>query len=543
MTPATPRRPIAGTRGASGFILPVVLVLVGLMTMLVAGFIWFVRAESAGMHAHVDAQQARLAAESGLEDITALLRQPLTRDDVGAWYNVPQRWRNALVWASDFDRESDPARHAGGSREQIGQDGPIAPAWRYSVVAANLDNSLTIRYGITPEGGRLNINAASDYQIEQLLTPILMALEIDNYQQHINALLDWRDPDDTPREGGVENEYYNLLEPAYSSKDGPLDTIEEILLVKGWNAAMLYGEDTNQNGVLDPNEDDGDQSFPPYDNADGILDPGVAPFLTLWSREPDTAIDNKQRINMNSSAAIISAQIADTIMEGELSPETLSFIVGLKQQQGVNFEELGSPAGFYYDPNETDEDGSADADQDGTGEPTSQPSSQPRSPQFKSIPNSPVKLEEMPVIMDRFSTRPVQQAQQPIAGLVNINTAPFRVLVLVPGMTPEAAGAIVSKRQELSPEALRTTAWPLVSGAVDARTFRNFAPYVTTKSYQFHVEVIGYADHLKMVRRFEWIVEMVGSLAQVKYYRDLTSLGRAWPIDDDNFSVTSTVSP
>jgi hypothetical protein len=159
----------------------------------------------------------------------------------------------------------------------------------------------------------------------------------------------------------------------------------------------------------------------------------------------------------------------------------------------------------------------------------------PNMPQ--ALRSSPVQLEELPVLMDRFTVRPVEQAQQGLTGLININTAPRRVLLVVPGMTTEAADAILGGRSG-DPATLRTTAWPLVSGAVDAATFKQIAPYITTKAYQFHVEIVGYGDHTALSRRFEWIIEMLGPLMQVRYQRELTALGPAWPLDQEQTQVT-----
>ena len=44
----------------------------------------------------------------------------------------------------------------------------------------------------------------------------------------------------------------------------------------------LYGEDANLNGILDPNENDGPLN-PPNDNQDGILDPGLFEYVTVWT--------------------------------------------------------------------------------------------------------------------------------------------------------------------------------------------------------------------------------------------------------------------
>jgi hypothetical protein len=364
-------------------------------------------------------------------------------------------------------------------------------------------------------------------------------------------------------------------------------------LVKGFSAAALYGEDVNRNGIMDLNEDDGDESFPYYDNADGVLNVGIAPFLTVNGREWDQALDNKPRINLNADGAVVAAQIAEQFQNGELSDATIAFITSLAQSD-FNFAQLRSPADLYVleevlggpgeaapqdqdqqepntparpnrpgrpsedDPNEGGEQGMPNApgqespgegEEQGEGEGRGEEGSEDENegePNISGAPyvipqqlrGSPVTLEELPYIMDRFSVRSAEQASTPIQGLIHLNAAPQRVLEMAPGMTPDAAALIVAKRRELDEDTLRTTAWPLTTGTIDAPTYKAFAAGLTTKSQQFRVEIVAYADHLKVMRRYEWIIEMVGPLAQVKYWRDLSSLGPAWPVDDDTLVVT-----
>jgi DNA uptake protein ComE-like DNA-binding protein len=509
-------------------ILPVVLVLIGLLSLIMAGFIFFIRAEGEGIMAYADGHQARLAAESGFQEVVALLRDE--RDNVAAWYDVPTL-HHALVWAEDYERDGDPVRELGSRKDLLEREGRPTPAWRFSVPAARFDGPEDmIRFGLTPESAKLHLNAAEEWQIERLLPPLLVGLQIDNPQDIINAILDWRDEDSEVRDGGAESDYYNALDPGppYNAKNGPFDSVEELLLVKGVTAAVLYGEDVNRNGILDENEDDGEVSFPYYDNADGILDYGIAPFLTVWSREVDASLDNKQRISLYNNGATIQALLETYVSRDELdelgqedevetlSEQTIAFILGIAGNQQV-IGQMRSPADLYV--------GGEELDPNGAGEVPAE------------LAASPVLLEEMPFIMDRFSTRPPQEAGQPILGLININAAPVRVLMTVPNMTQEAAEAIVAGRQEFDADTLRTTAWPLTTETLDAATFKAIAPYITTKAHQFHVEIVGYADHVKTARRFEWIIEMVGPLAQVKYHRELTRLGVAWPLDDETVIV------
>ncbi len=56
------------------------------------------------------------------------------------------------------------------------------------------------------------------------------------------SLADWIDPDDAPRSGGAEtNDYYKAVKPAYASKGAYLDSVEELMLVKGYDRAVFKG--------------------------------------------------------------------------------------------------------------------------------------------------------------------------------------------------------------------------------------------------------------------------------------------------------------
>ena len=97
------------------------------------------------------------------------------------------------------------------------------------------------------------------------------------------AIIDWRDEDDEVTENGAEATMYSLQTLPYGCKNAPFETVEELRLVYGSTVEMLYGEDTNQNGVLDPNENDGMQT-PPLDNQDGILNFGILEHVTIYSK-------------------------------------------------------------------------------------------------------------------------------------------------------------------------------------------------------------------------------------------------------------------
>ncbi len=503
---ANPKSKIQNPKSSPrAIVLPVVLVLIGMLAVIMAGFMFFVRAEISGVQAQRDAQQARLAAESGLEELITVLRA--SPDDPNAWFDNPERFRHALVWAEDYLRESDPVRKMGSRKEIVGL--AVAPvAWRYSVVARNFDGPpQTIRFGVTPESGKLSLNAATDTELERLLLPLLFDLGLENATELVACLLDWRDEDADTRPGGAEDDYYINLQPGYHCKDARFDTLEELLLVKGWSAAALYGEDVNRNGLLDRNEDDGAESFPYYDNGNGIVDPGCAPFLTVWAREPRAG----------------SPAGGQPPPEGEQKPPE-----GAEGEEPPAAEQLPpgtpppemSPAGDK--PEEPPkEEKKRTRQQDKEGEPSEEESGE----------KPPTSGQPGAAGAPQGSSGQVQSRE----GLVNVNTAPLRVLQALDNMPPEIAEAIVTIRQEQSGDALKTPEWLVSSGAMDGGTYALMKDKLTTRALQMHVEVVGYGDHTKLAQRHEWIVEMRGSVAQVLYHRDLTALGLAWPLDNDEY--------
>lgn len=59
----------------------------------------------------------------------------------------------------------------------------------------------------------------------------------------IDSLIDWIDTDDGDgeEEYGAESSYYLALDPPYACKNGPVEFVEELLLVKGFTPELLFG--------------------------------------------------------------------------------------------------------------------------------------------------------------------------------------------------------------------------------------------------------------------------------------------------------------
>ena len=66
----------------------------------------------------------------------------------------------------------------------------------------------------------------------------------------VDALVDWIDSDDIESDYGVESSYYRTLDPPYECRNGPVQSIEELLFVRGMTPRILFG-DGRKRGLAD----------------------------------------------------------------------------------------------------------------------------------------------------------------------------------------------------------------------------------------------------------------------------------------------------
>jgi len=97
----------------------------------------------------------------------------------------------------------------------------------------------SFEYVITDEDGKLDINIATHEQLKYIF--IESGLDLDEAVGIVDSIIDWRDTNDLHMLNGAEEDYYRDLDEPYSCKDGPFDSIEELLLVKGMTKEILYG--------------------------------------------------------------------------------------------------------------------------------------------------------------------------------------------------------------------------------------------------------------------------------------------------------------
>lgn len=325
---------------------------------------------------------------------------------------------------------------------------------------------------VTDESGKLNINTATK---EQLLALPYMESYI------ADAIIDWRDENDTISSEGVEGGYYQNLPFGYSIRNGPFKTIRELLLVKGVTEELLYGKDTNFNRKLDYNERDGDRN-PPSDDGDNELDEGWIAYLSCYSYDRNVDAEGNRRININ--------QADERQMETSLgiSRQVARWIV--QRRQDNEFESIADLIN-NDSPIKPSEDSQGDSE--------------------------PIDLQTFALIADKITVKNDTEIQ----GKINVNTAPEEVLTVLFGNDDEAvkvAENIIAYRNSLA-DGMQSIAELLNALSID--NFKNIAELVTTRSNVFTIRCFATADRGDsdgIIMQTEAVVDRNTSPCRVLYW-------------------------
>lgn len=102
----------------------------------------------------------------------------------------------------------------------------------------------TLSIKIVDQDRKFNINTADPLLLRHLLNR--MGLDAALSPSIADSILDWIDTDDRESMNGTETDYYQTLNPPYKAKNGPLDDLTELLLIRGVTPAMYYGSSAGQ---------------------------------------------------------------------------------------------------------------------------------------------------------------------------------------------------------------------------------------------------------------------------------------------------------
>jgi len=334
---------------------------------------------------------------------------------------------------------------------------------------------------VVDEAGKLNINTVTRDQ--------LMALPY--MEEHIvDAILDWRDRNDTPQDEGAEAGYYENLAIPYTIRNGLLRTIRELLQVKGVTEELLYGEDTNLNGLLDYNEQDGELS-PPADNGDEYLDEGWIAYLTCYSYERNVDADGNRRININEAD---ERQLENQL---QISSSQAKWIV---ENRGGGYESIADIINDRSPRQAGGDAGSTEDDSSGRNENEAQP----------------VDLSTFNQIADRITI----SGEEKIPGKININTAGEEVLTALFGGDEQArqlALTVIADRSSLL-YGFQSIADLMDKESMSVEKFKTIAERITVRSDLFTIQCLATADVSGASLRTECVVDRSASPCAILYW-------------------------
>lgn len=155
----------------------------------------------------------------------------------------------------------------------------------------------TLTLDIEPEEGRRNVNQLTDEDWEEILDQANIPEE--RWPELIDCFLDWTDGDDLRRLHGAESDDPFYVARGYEVKNAPVDTVDELLLIKGFDEEIVFGSP---------------DGTPPE-----VAIRGIAYWLTAWSHG---------RVNINTASREVLLTLpgieewaVDAILEQRLGPD------------------------------------------------------------------------------------------------------------------------------------------------------------------------------------------------------------------------------
>lgn len=537
-------------RRRRGMILVIVLVAIAMLSIGALTMAQLMLVERQAAELSVRQSQARASAESGVELARMFLAQPLeTQIAAGGCYDNAMYFRGAMV--NEIAAPEVP-RHVA----------------RFSLVAPAVEEGYAgIRFGLEDESGKINLNALllAEKTAEGSGRQILMGLP-GMTEDVADAILDWIDPDDEPREFGAEADVYMMMDPPYAPRNGPLETVEELLLVQGVLPELLFGADANRNGMADAGEL-GSEMFAMIDPGDGSMDRGWAAYLTLYSLESNLRPDGQPKINVNQTDL---QQLEEQLLE-VFDEDQTTYILAFRQAGPYKPSGSSQTSGGSQTPGNSQSSGSSqkpgnsqppgnskDSKDSQAGASTGQLDLSKKArvklksvldliggqvrvqfqgQQQPSVLDSPffegplAMSEYLPTIMENLTVN-----ENPILpGRININTAPRAVLLGIPGMDEEIVDEIIASRQ---PDPAQTDdpsylyeTWIYQQGIISLDQMKALMPFVTGRGSVYRVQSVGYFDKDGPHSRIEAVINASVSPPRVVFWRDITHLGRGYPLE------------
>jgi len=438
----TPRRCSALQRGS------VLIIVLWIALGLVAITLYFANSMTFELRAS-DNRVSMMAADQAIEGAARYVSNVLTN----------QATNGIVPYLNDYASEAVPVGNATDDRANphfwlIGRDEGESGQLVQGQIA----------FGLVDEGAKLNINNP-EVTLEMLeLLPRMTA-------EFAAAIIDWRDANEDISSGGAEAEMYARLPEPYLCKNAPFDSVDELRLVyyAGTGAELmniLVGEDLNRNGILDPNETDEDR--------DGVADPGILEYVTVYNREPNTRVDGSARVNVNGNRQELQTLLADILNDARAGQ--------IMSQLGPPTRQFGSLLEFY-------------------------------------LVSRMTEAEFIQIEADITTS-----AGATIEGKVNVNTASAAVLTCIPGIGEDKAIELVNYRLS-NTDSVNSITW--VKNVLSEEQMRQAGAFLTGQTYVFSADIAALGPFGRGYRRARFVYDLTEGAPKIIYRQNLTQLGWA----------------
>jgi DNA uptake protein ComE-like DNA-binding protein len=331
-----------------------------------------------------------------------------------------------------------------------------------------------VAYGVGDEESRLNVNTADTEQLAKLkgLTPDIAT-----------AILGWRGGGQT---AVAEAEYYASLQPPSQPRNGPFETVRELLMVRGVSPELLLGQDVHQNGMTEIS-DDATSDATRFETVPADENLGWAGVLTVDSAVKDVNAAGQARVNIQSAdenklagvhGLTVEIARAITAYRGQNRFQSIADLLDVTPaQNNSSGRQAGSGQGQASGPGVVSENLFMDIADDVT-------------------------------VSDNDT----------LTGAININTAGPTVLCCLPDVDRNLAQAIISYRQ--SSGFFKSIAELLKVDGMNRQIFKGVAPLVTARSETFRILSEGRIKSTGTRQRVQVIVRVGTDAVKTLSYRE-----------------------
>lgn len=464
---------------AKGSILIAILWCVALLSLIVVSVLHTSRIDLMTQKNYGDRIQAHYLALAGIEKAKALLYQNAHdrsrngKNHTGELYNSPDDFRDVALGRGKFRVFRRGRQDEGGG----------------------------LIYGVSDEESRLNVNDATINELTNL----------DQMTAYIaGAIMDWRGSGQNQATNGANADYYMSLQPPYQPRNGPFETIRELLMVRGVTRDLLFGKDTHENGLLPPAGDSEDDSLS-TDGSSADADGGWAGIMTIASTDKNVTAGGQDRVNVQTADQTaltgvrgITPAIANAIISyrGQNQLQSIADLLDVtaanNQNQSGQNQSANSNAG-------SDSNSNSDQSNSDQSSPTSQSTSD-ASNANSGDSSSNQKVINRDLLIDIADEVSTTDSDQDLTGIINVNTAGLDVMTCLPGVDRQLAQAIISYRQ--SSGFFANTAELLRVDGMTPDIFKQVAPLVSARSETYRILSEGKVNSTGARQRIQEIVHV-----------------------------------